>query len=231
MQEFPMALNRLMSKVIVASPLVTIEEHMRLVLKSVEELALFLNAVQDGDWERVEESQKKISELEGDADKVKQHLRRQMSSRLLMPIARSDLLNLITAQDRIANAAKDIAGLMLGRKLMFPSQLNKQLNGFSELVVQSTGAALDAIASTQTLFRSGFASQEARKVEQNIVEVERLERRTDKVQAKLRARLYKLEHDLSPVDVMFMYQVLVWMGNIADHAQTVAHKLLLTSKS
>lgn len=226
-----MVLSKLMGQGIVRSPLLTIQEHMELVLKNVEELALFISAVQTGDWDAVVVSQKKISALESDADNVKEILRRQMSSRLLMPIARSDLLDLITAQDRIANAAKDIAGLMLGRRMRFPTKLSKPVSAFAELSVQATSAALDAINSTQALFRSGFTSQEARKVEQNIAEVERFERRTDKAQAKLRARLFKLENELPPVDVVFMYQVLVWMGNIADHAQTVAHKLLLISKS
>jgi predicted phosphate transport protein (TIGR00153 family) len=208
-----------------------IQEHMQLVLQIVEDLALFLAAAQDGDWEKAEAIQTQIDKKEGEADKVKQQLRRQMSVRLLMPIPRSDLLELVASQDKIANRAEDIAGLMLGRKMSFPNKLDKQVDNFATLAVQSTRAALDAINNTHSLFRSGFASQEAREVEKNIAEIERLERRSDKAQTKLRARLYKLEKDLEPVDVMFLYQVMVWLGNISDRAETVSHKLLLISRS
>jgi predicted phosphate transport protein (TIGR00153 family) len=208
-----------------------IQEHMQLVLQIVEDLARFLAAAQAGDWEKAAEIQAQIMGKEEDANKIKQQLRGQMSGRLLMPIPRSDLLELIAAQDKIANRAKDIAGLMIGRNMAFPNKLNKQVDSFAALAVQSTQAALDAINSTHNLFRSGFASQEAREVERNIAEIERLERRSDKAQSKLRARLYKLEKDLEPVEVMFLYQIIVWLGNISDRAETVSHKLLLISKS
>jgi predicted phosphate transport protein (TIGR00153 family) len=208
-----------------------IQEHMQLVLQIVEDLARFLAAAQAGDWEKAAEIQAQIMGKEEDANKIKQQLRGQMSGRLLMPIPRSDLLELIAAQDKIANRAKDIAGLMIGRNMAFPNKLNKQVDSFAALAVQSTQAALDAINSTHNLFRSGFASQEAREVERNIAEIELLERRSDKAQSKLRARLYKLEKDLEPVEVMFLYQIIVWLGNISDRAETVSHKLLLISKS
>lgn len=226
-----MAFSTLMGKVVAPSPLVTIHEHMQCVVATVKELAVFLTLVQAGDWRKAEVSQEKIANFEGDADKLKLHLRKQLSSRLLMPIARADLLDLIAVQDKIANRAKDIAGLMLGRHLAFPGKLDKPVSDFAALCVQSATAALDAINSTQNLFRSGFTSQQAKEVEQKIAEIERLERRSDKLQAKLRARLYKLEGDLPPVDVMFMYQVMVWMGDIADRTETASHRLLLISRS
>ena len=226
-----MALGTLIGKVLVRSPMLSIEEHMQLMLKTVEQVALFMTASQKGDWHQAEKIQHHIAALDQQANDIKQQFRRQMSGRLLVPIARSDLLDLMVAQDKIAKCAKDIAGLMLGRQMAFPRKLDKQMIGFVELAVQSTNAALDAIKSTHNLFRSGFAAQESREVDRNIVDVERLERRSDKVQAKLRSRLYKLESDLSAVDVMFMYQVIVWLGNIPDRAETVAHKLLLISKS
>jgi hypothetical protein len=208
-----------------------IQEHMQLVLRIVEDLALFLAAAQNDQWEKAAEIQAQIAAGEAEADKAKQQLRRQMSNRLLMPISRSDLLELVAAQDKIVNRAKDIAGLMLGRKMAFPNKLDKSVNSFAELAVQSTQAVLEAINSADNLFRSGFASQEAREVERTIAEVERLERRADKAQSKLRARMYKLESSLQPVDVMFLYQVMVWLGDISDHAESVAHKLLLISRS
>ncbi|MFT7288649.1 MAG: putative phosphate transport protein (TIGR00153 family) [Halieaceae bacterium] len=226
-----MAISTLLGNVLSRSPMEAIQEHMQLVLEIVEALALFLAATQEGDWDKASEIQEKIVAREDDADNIKQQLRRQMSHRLLMPIARSDLLDLIAAQDKIAGGAKDIAGLMLGRNMAFPSKLDKPISSFAELAVQSTKAALEAITSTHNLLRSGFAAQEAREVERKIAEVERLERRSDKAQTKLRARLYKLEKDLQPVDAIFMYQLMVWLGNISDHAQTVSHKLLLISRS
>jgi predicted phosphate transport protein (TIGR00153 family) len=226
-----MNFSTLMGKVVAPSPFVILHEHMQCVLRTVAELVVFLESVQADDWDRAQASQEKIVDYEKEADKLKLHLRKQLSNRLLMPIARADLLDLIAVQDKIANRCKDIAGLMRGRKLSFPNKLDKSLADFASVCVDATSAALDAINSTHDLFRSGFTAQQAKEVEQKIVEIERLERRSDRLQVKLRSRLYKLEKGLSPVDVMFMYQVMVWMGDIADRTETVSHRLLLISRS
>lgn len=226
-----MALRTLVSDALVRSPMLVIQQHMQVVVDIVGELALFLAATQDDDWEKAGAIQARIADKENDANKIKQQLRRQMSNRLLMPIARSDLLELIAAQDKIATRSKNIAGLMLGRNMAFPGKLDKQITDFVELAVKSSQTALDAVSGTHNLLRSGFATQETREVERLIAEIERLERRSDKAQAKLRARLYKLEKNMQPVDVMFLYQVMVWLGNISDRTETIAHKLLLISKS
>ena len=41
----------------------------------------------------------------------------------------------------------------------------------------------------------------------------------------------QVERALSPVDVMFLYQVLDWVGSVADRAEKVTHRLLLVIKS
>jgi uncharacterized protein Yka (UPF0111/DUF47 family) len=45
------------------------------------------------------------------------------------------------------------------------------------------------------------------------------------LQVALRAELFKLERDLFPVDVMFMYKVIEWIGDLADQAQRVGSRL------
>ena len=37
-----------------------------------------------------------------------------------MPVERTDLLELLTQQDKIANKAKDISGRVIGRQLLIP---------------------------------------------------------------------------------------------------------------
>jgi predicted phosphate transport protein (TIGR00153 family) len=172
-----------------------------------------------------------VAELDDRADALKQKLRRELPKRLWMPVARSDLLDLISAQDKLASRSKDIAGLMLGRKMAFPHKLNKGLSELMALSLQAARGTQTAVEGTHALFRSGFAEREAREVERLVEEVERIERRSDKRQLKLRSRLYKLEKDLPPVEAVFLYQVLVWIGDIADRAEGVTHRLLLIVRS
>jgi predicted phosphate transport protein (TIGR00153 family) len=206
-------------------------EHMAVVLQAVEALGDFAAFAQDGAWDRALQAQQRVADRESDADHLKQQLRGDMPKSVWMPVARSDLLDLLSAQDKIANRAKDIAGLMLGRQLAFPGTLTEGVRDYVALSVNATAGALAAVEATQVLYQSGFGDRQAAEVERLIVEVERLERASDRKQVELRAQLFQVEKDLPPVDAMFLYQVLDWIGSVADRAEKVTHRLLLVIKS
>ena len=44
---------------------------------------------------------------------------------LFLPIDRTDLLELVTQQDKLANYAKDIAGRMIGRQFGIPEEMQE----------------------------------------------------------------------------------------------------------
>ena len=224
-------LPNLVGESVLRSPMLALQEHMGVVLQAVEALGDFIALAQDGAWDGALQAQQRVADRESDADHLKQQLRGDMPKSLWMPVARSDLLDLLSAQDKIANRAKDIAGLMLGRQLAFPPALTDGVNDYLALSVDATAGALAAVEATQVLYQSGFGERQAAEVERLIVDVERLERASDRKQGELRAQLFQVERALSPVDVMFLYQVLDWVGSVADRAEKVTHRLLLVIKS
>jgi predicted phosphate transport protein (TIGR00153 family) len=58
-----------------------------------------------------------------------------------------------------------------------------------------------------------------------IEELDVIEQDTDSLQIEVRRSLFKLEKDLPPVDVMFLYQIIDWIGDVADRAQRVGNRL------
>ena len=64
-------------------------------------------------------------------------------------------------------------------------------------------------------------------VESLLEELDQIETDTDDRQADLRGALYKIEDDLAPVDVMFLYRVIELTGEIADMAERVGRRLEL----
>ena len=54
-----------------------------------------------------------------------------------------------------------------------------------------------------------------------------IEKNTDDIQVKLRDELFKLENELHPVNIMFLYKVIDKTGAIADRAQRVGSRLQL----
>ena len=56
-------------------------------------------------------------------------------------------------------------------------------------------------------------------------ELRAIENGTDRIQVEVRRELFRLESELPPVDVMFLYQIIEWIGDVADRAQRVGNRL------
>lgn len=209
------------------SPIKPIQEHMAAAVRAASELPNFFKAVIADDWEQAEIVQKRIIELEHQADELKQQLRLQLPKSLFLPVPRTDLLELLTMQDRIANRAKDIAGIMLGRRMAIPTTMHEQTLEFVESGVKTSQQALRAINELESLLEAGFSGRDLIVVERMIQELDNLEQQADRLEVGMRASLFKMENDLPPVQVMFLYSVIDWIGDLSNRAHDVGGRLQL----
>ena len=198
---------------------------MKKVRECVSTLGPFFIKVMNENWDKAEELHKQIVQFENEADSIKRKLRLHLPKGLFMPVQRSDVLELVTRQDMIANDAKDIAGVVIGRKMFFPDQIAEKYLEFLKRCMDATDQAYEAIRELDQLFEVGFSGKEITIVAGMINELQEIEHDTDKKQIKLRRKLFELEADLPPVNVMFLYQILDWTGGLADRAQRVGDSL------
>src|SRR5690554_4212334 len=184
------------------SPIGPMQQHIAKAHECASNLVPFFQAVIAEDWSRVELVQQEMSRLEKEADKLKKSVRQHLPKSLFLPVPRSDLLELLSVQDKIANRAKDIAGLMLGRCMTVPEPLQPQMLAFVQRSVDASCQALKALKELDSLLETGFSGREATLVESMVEELEEIERETDRMQITVRRALFKLERELPPVDVM-----------------------------
>jgi len=222
-----MANSNYFSRIFGNSPVSPLQKHIEKVVLCVEELIPYFDAVIKNDWGKAEKIQNNLAELENDADEIKNLLRMQLPSSLFMPVDRRDVLDVLQLQDKIANKAKDIAGLVLGRKMSLPESICNTYIEFLNRCVDATRQTQNAINELDELVAAGFRGNEVTRVKKMIEELHVIEDETDKIQIKLRAELYKIEKDLPPVDVMFIYKIIEWTGDLADNAQSTGNRLQL----
>lgn len=207
------------------SPIQPLEEHMAKVHACVKHLAPFFEAVLKQDWVEVETQQQNISRLEKEADAMKRDLRLHLPKGLFMPVSRSDLLELLSVQDKLANKAKDIAGIVLGRKMVFPEAIATAFTPYLLRCIEASKQADVAIHELDELLETGFSGNEIKLVEGMIATLSQIERDTDEQQIHLRSTLFNLEDKLPPVNVMFIYKIIEWTGDLADRAQDIGDRL------
>ncbi len=222
-----MAFSSPLSELFAQSPIKPMQDHVRKVYECTEALVPFMEAVFAKDWDTVLECRHIIARLEGEADNMKRSIRVNLPKGLFLALDRRDLLDLLSRQDRIANKAKDIAGVITGRSLVFPDSMHDEIITYLEVCIQACEHALKAVNELDELITAGFKGQESRLVENLINELDQIENQSDKLQIQVRRKLLALESDLNPVDVMFMYKVIDWMGGLADNAQLVGDRLEL----
>ena len=226
-----MVSSNLLMSLFAKSPLGPIQQHMEVVHQCALLLPEFFKAAQQRDWESAENTYNAICKLESEADEIKRELRLNLPKGLFLAVSRTDLLDLLSKQDKIANQAQDISGLAFGRHMVFPEVVSDLFFDFIERCVDASAQANKAIHELDELLTTGFRGREVSLVEKMINELSRIETETDELQVKLRRLLFDLEKELPPVDVIFFYKIMDWIGDLADRAQSVGTRLELMMAS
>ncbi|MBH9310172.1 TIGR00153 family protein [Pseudomonas aeruginosa] len=207
------------------SPIGPMQQHLAKAHECAAGLLPCFRAVIAEDWAQVEQVQQDMVRLEQEADRLKKNVRMHLPKSLFLPVPRSDLLELLSVQDKVANRAKDIAGLMLGRRMRIPLPLQGQMLAYVQRSVDASAQALRVVNELNELLETGFGGRETSLVESMVEELEAIENDTDRIQVEVRRELFRLESALPPVDVMFLYQIIEWIGDVADRAQRVGNRL------
>lgn len=209
------------------SPFKPIQAHMGVIIECVTEVPALFQALIDGDQAKIETQKNRIFEKEQAADEIKNQLRGQLPKSLLMPVDRRDLLDVLSMQDSIADTAQDIAGLLVERQMEVPEGMAEPLMALVNRCVDTCNQAGKIIGELDELVEIGFRGREASRVEQMVEALNKIEDDTDEMGMQLTRSLFAKEDTMSPVSVMFWYQLIQWIGDLADYAEKVGDRLRL----
>jgi len=213
------------SKIFGKSPVSSIQEHMDVCYRCAKELVSFFSQVIADDWDNVEQTRERIVALENDADDLKNQIRTGLPKSLFMPVPREDLLELLLVQDRIANRARDVSGIVLGRRMRIPPPVQERFLEFVQRNVDAAKQARKSIRELDELYETGFRGAEVALVDDLIAQLGQIEDDTDALQVKLRAELFAIESELPPVDTIFLYRIIELTGDIGDMAERIGRRL------
>lgn len=207
------------------SVLKPLQEHMTVAVNCALKLTPLVHALNKQDFSAAEAVQQEIIALEHQADEQKSDLRQQLGMRLLLPIPRGDLLEIVRLQDKIANRARDLAGLMIGRKMAFPATLQNDYLSFLESCQESCQQAQTCIKELDELVETGFGGKIADLMNGFLQRLDDAESLSDDLKRELEIKLMAVEDETSPVQVMFMYRAITLTANLADQANRLGNSL------
>ena len=209
------------------SPFSALQAHMRVVLECAREVQPLIEALAEGDQNRVIESKDRIFEREAEADRLKNELRLHLPKSLFMPVDRRDLLEVLHLQDTIANTAQDVAGLLIERQMTIPDFMLEPLIALTARCIDTCEHSASVIEELDELLAMGFRGREVEKVDAMLQELNDIEDETDELGIALARALFEHEDEMKPVSVMMWYRLIEWIGDLADYAEKVGDRLRL----
>jgi predicted phosphate transport protein (TIGR00153 family) len=209
------------------SPFKALQSHMRVVLECAHEIPALFEALAASDQDRVVASKEKIFEREAEADRIKNEMRGALPKSLFMPVDRRDLLDVLQMQDSIADTAQDIAGMLVERRMELPEFMQEPMLALARRCVDTCEQSAKIIEELDELLAMGFRGREATRVEEMVEKLNLIEDDTDELGIELARRLFEHEDELKPVSVMMWYQLIEWVGDLADYAEKVGDRLRL----
>lgn len=213
------------------SPFPPMMEHMSLAAECVAQISPMIHAIFDQHEDKIMELRSKVFELETQADHIYDHLSANLPQTKYLPVHRHDVITVLQHQEAIADTAQDIAGI-LSVKLDIAPELREPVLNLASKAQDAVQLALSVIKSLNALVETGFEGPDVDRVNDTINQLIQTEDGADMLGIDLMDILHKHHKDKDPVSTMFTYQVIRWLGELADAAELVGShmRLLIAAK-
>jgi len=200
---------------------------MGVVTECADQMIPLFEALTSGESAKIVELKETIFALEGQADDIKNEIRSRLPKTLFLPVDRRDLLELLQAQDSIADTAQDIVGLLVLRGMEVPAFMAEDLLAFVQLNVDAVHKCDEVINMLDELLESGFRGRDVGRALEMVDELAEIEEDSDELGMTLVGELFARENELAPLDVVYLERLIEMLGDLADYAQKVSDRLRL----
>jgi len=218
-------MRNIIAKLFRKSPFEALNKHMLKVKECTDLLKPLMETFISGDRKLIDEQIKAISDLEHEADIIKNEIREHLPYHLFMSINRSDILWFLKQEDAIADSAEDVARLIEMRETKIPSELKENLMELVDKVLETVDSLKTTTSNIKLLSQSSFSEKEEEKISNLIKDIDKKEFEADVIQQKATKSLFLLEQKIDPISILILMKIMKELGSVADHAQNTGDRL------
>lgn len=198
------------------------------VNKCINKMSEVITAAKDGKFEAIEELTYEVSKLEHQADQIKDDIRESLLKRFFMPIDRSEVLEILSLQDSLADTAEDVCKVLTIRKLPFPDDVRVEFDKFLELNINAYSICASIISQLDELIEAGFGGTEAERIRSLAKDAAFAEHQADVVQMNLLKKLYAHDVDFSTGEFHLWMRFTRTLGKLSNVSENLADRVLRT---
>ena len=116
---------------------------------------------------------------------------------------------------------------MVERDMKVLDDMKAPLTQLVAKCVETCNQSAAIIDGLDELVETGFGGKDAQRVEGMVEALNKIEDETDELGMALAKTLFANEDKLGAVSVIFWYQMIQWVGDLADYAEKVGDRLRL----
>ncbi|TGC11044.1 TIGR00153 family protein [Methanolobus halotolerans] len=207
------------------SPFKPLGMHANKAGEAVRKLSESVLAYCEDDMERVEQLNHEIDDIEHEADMIKQTIRSELSSSIMLPVNASDLLSFLKPQDSITDDAQEVSYWLTLRRLEASTDIREGFLKLMEKTLETVEIYERLVDTLSELLETSFSKRDVEETLALVVEVEEMEHQVDIVEKKLIQKVFMEEDALGGAGVYHLVQLITGIGNIADKAEHAADRL------
>ena len=208
------------------SPIRPMQAHMHAATACARAIVPFVEAMARGDIEAMAQQRAEVDRLEHEADALKHEIRSRLPQRLFMAVERRDMLDLLECQDSIADVTQDISELATLREMKTPEPLRAPLDALVESAIATCVQSESVVDELDELVETGFGRREVARVEEMIDRLNELESVSDERGEAALRQLFAIEGEIG-VGAYYWYEIIQWVGDIADYAERAGNRIRL----
>lgn len=210
------------------SPFAPLRSHMETVARCVHKLPALFDALEMQNHALVEKIASEISDLEHQADLIKNDIRNHLPKSLYLPIDRTQLLEILAIQDHLADKAEDIAVLSTLKTIeLFPS-FKEEFKLFLSQNIQTFDGAELIVKELHELIETSFGGREAEKVRAMVEEVAYREHEVDLIQRQLLKIVFSSDNQMTFTSFYQWQKIIECVACLSNLAENLADRVRMT---
>lgn len=207
------------------SPFEPLRYHLKTVMECVDFVQPMFEAVRDVRYDDLTDLAKKVFKVEHEADIIKDDIRQVIPKRFFLPVYRGDLLGYLKLQDDMADSVEDIAVLLTIKKLELPAVLTDTVFEYLAKTVEVCKGTREIGDFLPMLVEGDMVGAEAEKALAMVARLDKTEWEADRLQYTLSQRLFALEDEMRPTDLMLWFRIFGELGQLANFAEKTGDRL------
>lgn len=211
------------------SPFGQIQTHMDQVGKCITKMSEAIDVMLEGRFDELDAYAQQVSQLEHQADQIKVDIRNHLLRRFFMPIDRTEVLEILSMQDKLADTAEDVCKVITLKRLPFFDGIRAEFDSFVKLNLNAFQLVASIVSELDELIESGFGGQEAERIRALAHDVAFAEHQADQALLKLLKQLYAHDEQMTKGEFHLWMRLTRVLNRIGNTSENLANRIMRTT--